>query len=110
MQLLLLLSLACLAAPHTPRDTGDVKIFCVGLTRTGSSSLAEALAQLGYTTLAHDRAFTPCLFPDRDVAISGRYDDVEAVLDLPTAAYFRALDDAYPNAKFILVRCIFSSR
>ena len=62
---LLLLSSAlgvlCNASPAT-------KVFGVGLSKTGTTSLGQALQMLGLTNLHMDRAFVPFLFPD------GHYD------------------------------------
>ena len=35
-------------------------------------------------------------------ACAGRYDDVDAVEDIPTAFYYEEMLRAYPNASFIL--------
>jgi hypothetical protein len=79
------------------------KVFGVGLSRTGSSSLAMALSQLNYSTLCKDQGLAPFLYdPPRAANMSARYDDVDAVVDLPTALYFNELLSAYPDALFIL--------
>ena len=80
-----------------------MKIICAGLSKTGTSSLGTALEQLGFTCLHYDehrlndvlegRAHNPDF---------RRYDDLDAVLDVPSAFFFRELLVAYPSAKVIL--------
>jgi hypothetical protein len=65
------------------------KVFGVGLSRTGTLSLNEALKHLGYSSLH---------FPGSLADIS-KYD---AATDTPVAAYFEQLDAQYPGSKFIL--------
>ena len=80
-----------------------LKILGVGLSRTGTRSLAEALRILGYNTLhwAPERL--------RDTVDGNtakpevrKYDDVDAVVDIPAAYFWRELDREYPGLKFIL--------
>lgn len=80
-----------------------MQLICAGLSRTGTHSLADALTLLGYKTLH----WAPERLAD---VVSGqtqspdfrRYDDVDAVLDIPAAYFFRELLDAYPQARCIL--------
>jgi hypothetical protein len=66
-----------------------MKIFGIGLSRTGTTSLTFALSQLGLH--AHH-------FPRSREVI----DAADAVTDTPVAASFVELDVAYPGSKFIL--------
>lgn len=84
------------------------KIFCVGLSRTGTSSLTRALRILGYKA-RHDlhggdsyqcSSYLP-------LVMEGNFrwpqiDEVTAVLDIPIPLYFKQLDRTYPDSKFIL--------
>jgi hypothetical protein len=79
-----------------------VKIFGVGLSKTGSTSLGAALTQLGYRNIHTDQAFAPFLSSPGVFNFTGRYDHVDSVEDLPTAFYFEEMLNQYPNAKFIL--------
>lgn len=66
-----------------------MKIFGIGLTRTGTTSLNEALKTLGYSA--------------KHLPMS--YEDIknhDASTDTPVAARFPILDIFYPNSKFIL--------
>lgn len=84
------------------------RIFGIGLSRTGTTSLTSALGQLGFRALH---------FPADDVSriqimnfIAEGGDalrlpilrDLDAVTDTPVCATFDALDAAYPGSRFIL--------
>jgi len=68
------------------------KIFCIGLSRTGTTSLHVALTRLG---------FRSCHYPPlhRLPEIMECYD---AVGDTPVACSFRELDAEYPGSRFVL--------
>lgn len=72
-----------------------MKIFGIGLSRTGTLSLAEALRELGYNTIHYPR---PPLVPD----IINVMKDYDAGADTPVALAYKELDKAFPNSKFIL--------
>lgn len=83
------------------------KVFGIGLSRTGSTSLAEALTILGYraihfpadpvTQREYSRFFAD---PGQTLTLSllDRYD---AVTDTPLPCVYQQLDRAYPGSKFI---------
>lgn len=83
------------------------KIFGIGLSRTGSTSLTEALVTLGYRAL-HFPAdpvtqreyfqFFANPSPALTLSLLDRYD---AVTDTPLARVYRQLDLAYPGSKFV---------
>lgn len=77
-----------------------LKVICAGLPRTGNTSLAEALRILGYKTIQHSTDRLP-LFPTAETSFRV-FDDVDAVVDLPAAMYWRELLEAYPDARLIL--------
>jgi hypothetical protein len=64
------------------------KIFGVGLSRTGTSTLVNALGILGFSAVH---------FPHRDSDIVNN----DAAADTPIAANFVQLDRMFPNSKFI---------
>jgi sulfotransferase family protein len=80
-----------------------MRIVGAGLSRTGTLSLSLALKELGLRTLH----WCPERLSD---VIAGRtahpdfrrYDDVDAVTDLPAALFYYELLEAYPEAKCIL--------
>jgi hypothetical protein len=71
-----------------------MKIFGIGLSRTGTTSLTFALSRLGLHAYHFPRS--------RD-----EIDAADAATDTPVAASFDQLDAAYPGSKFILtIRCL----
>ena len=66
-----------------------MKVFGIGLSKTGTRSLAEALIILGYKTIHYPWSM-------EDIA------NHEASLDIPVACRYKVLDLLYPNSKFIL--------
>jgi len=85
-----------------PRPTERrVKVFCIGLPKTGTSSLHHALTMLGLRSVH---------FPHDPVTVrqlrEGKYDldvmkNCDAVSDVPIPAIFPQLDKAFPGSKFI---------
>lgn len=78
-----------------------MKIFGIGLSKTGTTSLAHALEILGYKTrdypgLVH---YTPGDLASIDASLLEAYD---ALTDTPIPSFYRELDAKYPDAKFIL--------
>ena len=78
-----------------------MKVFGIGLSKTGTLSLTKALRILGYKT-AH--------FPMGILALSGsgfsvdatRFDQYDALTDIPVAWAYKKLDRIYAGSKFIL--------
>ena len=80
-----------------------MKIICAGLSKTGTSSLGAALEQLGYSCIHYDEHRLNDVLEGRNPNPDfRRYDDIDAVLDVPSAFFFRELMSAYPSAKVIL--------
>lgn len=78
-----------------------MKIFGIGLSKTGTSSLAQALTLLGYKTrdypgLSH---YSTGDLSSIDPALLEEFD---ALTDTPIPSFFRELDARFPDAKFIL--------
>ena len=78
------------------------KVFGLGLSKTGTSSLTEALNLLGVRTVhyPHDEQTL------RELR-SGQYrlsllDNFQGVTDIPVAPFYAELDRAFPGSKFIL--------
>lgn len=65
------------------------KIFGIGLSKTGTTSLTKALEILGYSTIH---------LPD-NLDMLEHYD---AATDLPIALHYQELDSIYPHSRFIL--------
>lgn len=78
----------------------EPKIFCIGLSRTGTTSLHLALVALGITSSHYPGAAAwDWLNGDTSAATTRRY---RAYSDLPVAAFYKALYRSHPDAKFIL--------
>jgi len=70
-----------------------MKIFGIGLSKTGTNSLTIALQKLGYN-IAH--------YPPPNMFEVLAVDDLDGCTDIPTALRFKALDKKFPGSKFIL--------
>lgn len=65
------------------------RIFGIGLSRTGTTSLTHALIHVGINMIHYpskEQLFDP---------------NVKAVSDIPVAQYFKELDKQFPNSRFI---------
>jgi hypothetical protein len=81
---------------------GYPKIFGIGLSRTGTSSLAKALKVLGIRTKhypADNTTFAELRGGDFRLSILERR---QALVDISIAPYYAQLDELYPGSKFIL--------
>ena len=77
------------------------KVFGIGISRTGTTSLTEALRILGYRAVHCPLSIVK--FNGHGLQLSTsvveRYD---AFTDSPVARMYRELDSAYPGSKFVL--------
>ncbi|MDP2561210.1 sulfotransferase [Psychrobium sp. 1_MG-2023] len=64
------------------------KIFVIGLPRTATTSLCKAMVELGFAT-AHTAYIEKC------------FEQAQVIADTPIFCDYQALDQYYPNAKFI---------
>ena len=81
---------------------GRQKVFGLGLSKTGTQSLAAALNSLGVKTKHHpiDRQTLQELKSgEYRLSILNRYD---GLVDTPIPPYYAQLDEVYPGSKFIL--------
>lgn len=69
------------------------KIFGIGLMKTGTSSLSQALKDLGYK--GHHYYKSPDEFYKK-------IKDLDFAVDMPTQTRYQELDKKYPGSKFIL--------
>jgi tetratricopeptide (TPR) repeat protein len=84
----------------TLRETGfpnrdKPKIFGIGLSKTGTTSLAAALSILGFTTLHFYNPLTGELMSDDDLYL------FDGLTDTPVCLSFEEYYSMFPNAKFI---------
>jgi 3'-phosphoadenosine 5'-phosphosulfate (PAPS) 3'-phosphatase len=77
------------------------KIFGLGLSKTGTTSLANALEILGYKT-RDNMGVVKYARGDLSSLDLETVDAHEALTDTPIPSFFRELDARYPNSKFIL--------
>ena len=78
-----------------------MKIFGIGLSKTGTTSLAQALNMLGFKTrdypgLVH---YSPGDLSSIDATLIEEFD---ALTDTPIPSFYRELDARFPDAKFIM--------
>jgi 3'(2'), 5'-bisphosphate nucleotidase len=81
--------------------THTTKVFGIGLSKTGTTSLARALEILGYKT----RDFlgvTSYIAGDLSSIDLREIDENDAFTDTPIPSFYKQLDEKYPNSKFIL--------
>jgi len=92
----------CYTARMSDASEAPGKIFVIGLSRTGTYSLARALSILGCHTVHYPIRMTKrskdgALTLDADFA-----QQCDALADIPVARFYRELDAAYPGSRFIL--------
>lgn len=74
------------------------KIFGIGLSRTGTTSLSETLSILGYRS----KHFPAIGLHQGNIGIARTdLENFDALLDTPISVNYKALDKHYPNSKFI---------
>jgi hypothetical protein len=78
------------------------KVFGLGLSRTGTTSLGEALNMLGIKTIHY-----PNDEKIYDDLTKGNYrlrilETFQGIVDIPAAPYYAQFDNIYPDSKFIL--------
>jgi len=78
------------------------KVICIGLQRTGTTSLGASLRYLGYNHLSFKEEHRQ-LFKNNDIPsllnIIKNYDSCD---DNPWPYLYKQIDELYPNSKFIL--------
>jgi hypothetical protein len=108
---------------HPPRNgrTVPLKLLCLGLSRTGTQSLREALFLLGYDDIYHQTTINVDLPADASTwikALRAKFEGIGkpfgrhefdkllghcmAVTDVPCVTFWQELMDAYPEAKVVL--------
>ena len=78
------------------------KIFGIGLSKTGTTSLGQALNQLGIATIDYPHDARTLDELERGVYRLSILEHYQAVTDTPVAPYYAQLDALYPGSKFIL--------
>jgi hypothetical protein len=84
------------------------RVFGIGLSRTGTTSLTRALTLLGYRTIHYpddectSREVIGCIQRSCKRLRLSILESRDAATDIPISATFEALDAAYPGSRFIL--------
>ncbi len=78
------------------------KVFCIGFHKTGTNSIGEALAILGYRVCGVRHDLIPAVKASDDLKLMEVIDTYEAFKDNPWPILFKKLDVLYPGSKFIL--------
>ena len=78
-----------------------MKVFGIGLSKTGTTSLARALEILGYN-VKDCLGITKYSKGDISSINETALDTYDALTDTPIPNFYRELDKKYPNSKFIL--------
>lgn len=80
-----------------------LKVIGAGLSRTGTTTLHLALRALGMHSIHYDQVRLNDVISGANAQPNFRvYDDVDAVVDLPSALFYRELLEAYPQSKVVL--------
>lgn len=80
----------------------EKKVIGIGLHKTGTSTLGDALIKLGYKVVGARLDLTESLKKGHikpAIQLAKRFD---ALQDVPWALLYKELDNAFPNSKFIL--------
>jgi hypothetical protein len=78
------------------------KVFCIGFHKTGTKSLAEALTLLGYRVTGPNGTKDPDIAKNVNDMAYRLVEQYDAFQDNPWPIIYQALDQHYPNSKFIL--------
>ena len=78
------------------------KVFGIGFHKTGTTSLANALRELGYTVAGPFGVDDPDIAATARVRVLERAAEWDAVQDNPWPLFYRELDESFPGSKFIL--------
>ncbi|OWV39215.1 sulfotransferase family protein [Mameliella alba] len=80
----------------------DQKIFCIGLPKTGTTSLHFAALQLGLRSVHWPRDTKTVTELRNGVFKLSLMETCDIVSDIPIPAIFRELDAVFPGSKFVL--------
>jgi hypothetical protein len=86
------------------RPLSRQKVFGIGFHKTGTTSLAAALEQLGYRVTGPNGVHDPDIADNVHDMAQRLLTEHDAVQDNPWPLLFRELDAWYPGARFVLTR------
>ena len=80
-----------------------MKIFGIGLSRTGTKSLSTALNKLGFNVGHYECGMAAIGWKDGALTLdTTALEDLGGLTDIPAAAFFRELDAAFSDARFVV--------
>ncbi len=90
-----------LSFPLFKTEQSVSKIFCIGLSKTGTTSLTKALSILGYRSFHFP--WTMLRYQNgRLSVVEEKVRPYDALSDIPVARFYQELDCLFPGSKFIL--------
>ena len=78
------------------------KVFCIGFHKTGTTSLNQALMQLGYNLTGPDGVSDPDIKNNVYAMCYKLAEQYDAFADNPWPIVYKEMDKKYPESKFIL--------
>lgn len=81
-----------------------MKIFGIGLSRTGTTSLSEALKILGFKTVHFNIDQESRIEIYKGNFKNKSTEEHDAIIDTPMCNYYKEYDLLYPNSKFIFTK------
>jgi len=78
------------------------KVFGIGFSKTGTTTLAKVMERLGYMNYNYDRYYLKLIKQNRIDEIWKWVDPWDSFQDIPWPLIYRELDQQYPGSKFIL--------
>jgi len=81
-----------------------MKVFGIGLNKTGTTTLASCFQTLGFRHTGCDLFLTQCVHRGEMKQIIERADQFESFEDWPCPLVYKEMDRRYSNAKFVLTR------
>lgn len=81
-----------------------MKIFCIGLNKTGTTTLGRCLGHLGYRHKSFDLSLLEQVAISKYDQLYNTIDSADSFSDWPYPFIFKHLDEVYPGSRFILTR------
>ena len=79
-----------------------MKVFGIGMNKTGTTTLGECLRTLGYRHTSYDLELLRCLHCGDLEPIFAVTDQFDSFEDWPWPLIYKELDERYPGSRFIL--------
>lgn len=79
-----------------------VKVFGIGMNKTGTTTLGRCLKILGYKHISHSEQLTRMYHDDKTEKLIEKVKNVDSLEDWPWPLMYRQLAQNFPDAKFVL--------